>query len=285
MAAMPAGSSVGFISGWATRSPRRSGWSGPMASAAPPCRPRPTRSAPSRAARPRSSCGPRRDDRAEPQRHGPPGGGDPARLRHAGCDARAPRSTLRRSPPTPPRAGRRGWAPASRHLCRSRAQRQHGLPDRLRSALRGGGADRRAGWRSGNPGRQRVLGHGRRCAAADATSSVPGPEPAEPAPRPIGAAGRHPGLGGHRSRQPGWRYRLEDVQPCRAERRTVLPGRCPARGGWRDRLGRERHRPADRCRRRAARDQRGGAAGRHGMGGMPDLVRRACGCCEACNQV
>ena len=39
---------------------------------------------------------------------------------------------------------------------------------------------------------QRVLGDGRRRAAADAAPPVPGPQPAEPAPRPVAAAGRDP---------------------------------------------------------------------------------------------
>ncbi len=137
----------------------------------------------------------------------------------------------------------RGGLPAPGDLRRSRAQRQPGLSDRLRPALRGGRADRGAGWRSGGPGRQRVLGHGRRGAAADAAPSVPGPEPAEPAARPIGAAGRHPGRGGHRSGGPGGHHRLEDLCPSGAERRALLSGRCAARRS-RGRAARSRTPPA-----------------------------------------
>ena len=73
-----------------------------------------------------------------------------------------------------------------RRVGRSRAQRQHRLPDRVRPTVRRGGAHRRAASeRSGDPARQRVLRPGRGGAAADATGPVPGPQPARPVARPI----------------------------------------------------------------------------------------------------
>ena len=71
------------------------------------------------------------------------------------------------------------------------------------------------GRRSGDPRRQRVLGHGRRGAAADAPPSVPGPEPAEPAARPVAAAAPRSWPRRASGRRAGRRHRLEDV--CRPE--------------------------------------------------------------------
>ena len=90
-----------------------------------------------------------------------------------------------------------------RRLRRSRAQRQHLVPDRLRPALRGGAADRWPRRRSGRPGRQRELGHGRCRATADAAPPVPGLQPAQPAARSVPAAGRDPRRRGHRARKRG----------------------------------------------------------------------------------
>ncbi len=116
--------------------------------------------------------------------------------RTSGCRSAMPddpRRPLYAEPPgAPPRAGRRARLRPPRRLRRPRAQRQPGLPDRLRPALRGGAPRRRAGRRAGDPRRQRVLGHGRRRAPADAAPAVPGPEPARPAARPVAAARRDP---------------------------------------------------------------------------------------------
>ena len=73
-----------------------------------------------------------------------------------------------------------------------------GLPHRLRSPVRGGRAHRRAGGPAGHPPRQRVLRHGGGRTAADAAGSVPGPEPAEPAPGRLAVALGDPR--GHRGR-------------------------------------------------------------------------------------
>ena len=72
-------------------------------------------------------------------------------------------------------------------------------------------------------------GHGRRGAAADAPASLPGPQPAGPAARPVAAARRDPRRRGHRPGQPGRRRRLEDVRRPRADRRAGLPRRRAAR--------------------------------------------------------
>ena len=93
-----------------------------------------------------------------------------------------------------PRATAGAHGPArvrpARRVRRSRAQREPGLPDRLRSAVRGGDPGRRLDRRAGDPRRQRVLRDGRRGTAPDATPPLPGPQPAEPAARPLAAARR-----------------------------------------------------------------------------------------------
>ena len=179
---------------------------------------------------------------------------------HAG----APGSTLRRPGSTRlrERADARGLRPA-RRVRRSRAQRQPVVPDRLRPALRGGAADRRAGRRTGDPRRQRVLRDGRRRAAADAPRAVPGPEPAEPAARPVAAArarssptrgsGRAAGSASSAGRR---------TRPARPHRAAGLPRRRAARADRAERPRRERRRPAHRRGRRPAGHQRGRAAGR-----------------------
>ena len=66
--------------------------------------------------------------------------------------------------------------------------------------------------RPGDPRRQRVLGDGRRRAAARWTPAVPGPQPAEPAARPVAPAARDPRRRGDRARAAGRRHRLEDLR-------------------------------------------------------------------------
>ena len=92
-------------------------------------------------------------------------------------------------------------------------------------------------------------GHGRRRAAADAAPPVPGPEPAEPAARPLAAARRDPRRGGHRRGQPGRGRRLEGVRRPRDDRRArrTSSTSCAALAGP-ERHRRERDGPPDRRR-------------------------------------
>ena len=120
-------------------------------------------------------------------------------------------------------AAERGLRPAGR-LRRSRAQRQPRLPERVRSAVRGGDPRRWTHRRSGHPGRQRVLRHGRCGAAPHATASAPGPEPAVPAARPVASPARRPGRGRHHRPAAGWRSW--------AGRRTPIPPRATPRRTW-----------------------------------------------------
>ena len=120
------------------------------------------------------------------------GRGRPARLRDAGREPRSPAVDLRRPARAPPRGDGRPRLRPSRRLGRPRAQREPRLPHRVRPAVRGGGARRRAGGRARDPRRQRVLRHGGCGAAADAPAPVPGPQPARPTARPVAAAERDP---------------------------------------------------------------------------------------------
>ena len=158
---------------------------------------------------------------------------------------------------------------------RSGAQRQPGVPDRLRPALRGGRADRGAGWRSGRSGRQRVLGHGRCGAVADAAASVPGLQPPDPAARSLEAARGDPARGGHRTWKSCRALRVEGVCGSGDERRAGLPRRRAPRDRRRQRLRRERDRPLHRSDRWDARRQRGRAARRLRVGKLPHLAGRA----------
>ncbi len=160
------------------------------------------------------------------------------------------------SPGRAPRArGGRGARPA-RRVRGPRAQREPGVPERLRPALRGGDADRGAGRRSADPGGQRVLRDGRRRATADAPRAVPGLQPAQPAARPVPAAARHPGGGGDRPGHAGRRAGLEVVRGSGADRDPGVHRRRAAGPRGRLGLGRQRERAPHRPRRRAAGDQR-----------------------------
>ena len=175
------------------------------------------------------------------------------------------------------RADEHGLRPA-RRLRGPRAQREPRVPDGLRPALRGGDARRRPVRRAGHPGGQRVLRHGRSGAAADAAAPVPGLQPAEPAARPLAAAGRDPRRRGHRHGQPGRRDRLEAVRrpPSTIEVPAFIVDELRADDARR--VGRERRRPAHRRRRRPPRDQRGRAAGGVRVRGVPDLAAASGGC-------
>ena len=69
-----------------------------------------------------------------------------------------------------------------RRVGRSRAQRQHLLPHRLRSTLRGGTARRRRRGGAGGPRRQRELRRGRSRAGPVALRALPGLQPPRSAP-------------------------------------------------------------------------------------------------------
>ena len=75
--------------------------------------------------------------------------------------------------------------------------------------------------------------------------------------------------------QPRRGGRLEDLCQPRDDRCPRLPGGRAATGHWTDGRGGERHRPADRRRRRPAGDQRGRAAGRVRVRRLPDVAGRA----------
>ena len=198
-----------------------------------------------------------------------------ARLRHARRRAAAPG---RRSSPSgwtrlARRMDERGLRPP-RRVGRSRAQRQPRLPHAVRPAVRGGGADRRRNRRPGDPRRQRVLRHGRGRAAADAAASASRTSacPASRATRRRRCPRSSPR--GHQRGQPGRRRRLEDVREPRHDRGAGVPRRRAAPGdgptGW-------SRTPTDLlidAGRRAARHQRGRAAGRVRVGGVPDIARR-----------
>ena len=140
---------------------------------------------PSTAVPPRSSHGRRRHDACADRHRG--ASSRQSTFPTSGCPPPCRRSAgdVRGSPCPAARAGQCRGLRSPRRLRRSRAQRQPVVPYRLRPALRGGAADRGSRRRAGDPGRQRVLGHGRRRATADAAASVPGLQPAEPAARPL----------------------------------------------------------------------------------------------------
>ncbi len=201
--------------------------------------------------------------------------GPRSRLRHARGDARDSGRAVCRAPRAPARA--RGCA---RHrsgcdLRRSRAQRQPGLPLRLRSALRGGAAGHRSGTRAGHPGRQRILGGRGRRGAGDAAPSVPGVQPAEPAARPFTAAARDPGRRRHRAGQPRRRHRLEDLRRSGAERPAGLPGRRAALDRRARGIGPKRDRPVHPPGERAADHQRARPDRPVRVGELPDVAGRA----------
>ena len=208
--------------------------------------------------------------------------GRPARLRHARGASRGPRRPLRRAPGRAARARRGRGARPARRVRGPRAQREPGVPDRLRPALRGGDAGRGAGRRPADPGGQRVLRDGRRRAAADAPRAVPGLQPAQPAARPVAAAARHPGGGGDRRRARGsgvlgWKSYAD---PARIEIPAFIVDELRAPRG-RHGLGQQRERAPHRPRRRAAGDQRRGPARRVRARVVPDVRRASAGCSRA----
>ena len=102
---------------------------------------------------------------------------------------------------------------------------------------------RRPDRRAGDPRRQRVLGHGRRRAAADAPPPLPGPEPARPAPRPLAAARRDPRRRGDPARQPRRRRSAGRRTPIAGDHRGARLPRRRAAAPRRRRAARSRTPP------------------------------------------
>ena len=127
------------------------------------------------------------------------------------------------------------WLRPARRVGRSGAQREHRVPDRLRSAVRGGPADRRPVRRPGAPAGQRVLRRRRAQRRCRCGRHVPGPQPSGPAPGPVAAVARDPRRRRNRAGEPGRRRRVEDI---RGSRQIDLPAylidelRGHWRGGW-----------------------------------------------------
>ena len=164
-----------------------------------------------------------------------------------------------------------------------RAQREPGVPERLRPALRGGHAGRRAGWRSADPGGQRVLRDGRcraarRCAASGSRTSACPSQPRDRS-RPLrdilagrgSAPGTRVGVLGWKSYADPARIEIPAfiVDELRAPRRA-------ARGSVD-----ERERAPDRPGRRPAGDQRRGPDRRVRARVVPDVRRHPAGCSRA----
>ena len=124
-----------------------------------------------------------------------------------------------------------------------------------------------------DPRGQRVLGHGRRRAAADAAASLPGLQPAEPAARQVAAAERDPRRRGHRAREPRRRRRLEGLRRAGPDRGARVHRRRAARARRADRPRRERQRAAHRPGGRAADHQRRRPARAVRVGVVRDVER------------
>ena len=142
----------------------------------------------------------------------------------------------------------------ARHLGRSRAQRQPRLPHRLRPAVRGGDADRRADGRAGAPRRQRVLRRRRGRAAAAPLRPLPGPQPARTS---LATRRRRcPRSSAPKASRPARRVGVVGWKTYASRRMIEAPAFLvdELRDGDRPERPRgERHRPVHRRRRRAAR--------------------------------
>ena len=122
---------------------------------------------------------------------------------------------------------------ACRRVGRSGAQRQHRLPHRVRSTIRGGRADRRHVRRPGAAARQRVLRRRRRRTAAGSAGAVPGPQPSGSVTGPVAAVARDHRRRRHRAGKPRRCHRVEDVRESGDDRRAGVPDRRTPTGHWR----------------------------------------------------
>ncbi len=228
VAAMPAAAWARFISAWAGRTRRRCRSPGPMARSGRGWTSSPTGSCASSAARPRPNRGHHdagetgamsemRETRKARVAHV-----RPPRLRGTGSRAGHPVRALCDASRTAASARQGARVRPARRLRRPGTQRQPRVPYGVRPTVRGGTFRHGARGRAGDPRRQRVLGHGRRRAPADAATSLPGLQPAEPATRSVAAPQRDPGRGGDREGVAGRRDRMEDLRGSPGQRLALV---------------------------------------------------------------